>query len=403
MDQEDQTMKIGYLVNTYPVTSGTFIRREIHALEGLGVEVERYSIRRWDQALADPADQAEQERTHYLLSGRSLSLVLVFLSELLRNPLGAARAGATLFRLIRNAGGGIVRHVAYLMEAASLKQQTARHGVGHIHAHFSTNPVAVAMLCHRMGGPRYSFTVHGPDELLDPVANSTALKVDQAAFVVAITHFCRMTLILAAGMQAWDKIYIVRCGLDLREFQPGPVTDADNQTLVCVGRLCPQKGQVLIPKAVAALTEQHSGLKVVLIGDGESRPAIEAEILRLGLGDRIELAGWASNARVREQIANARALMLPSFAEGLPIVLMEALALQRPVITTYIAGIPELIDDSCGWLVPASDQDALIRAMDACLSVPPEDLTAMGREGRRRIEAQHDQIANAHQLRELFG
>ncbi|MEL6479317.1 MAG: glycosyltransferase [Pseudomonadota bacterium] len=395
-------MKIGYLVNTYPVTSGTFIRREIHALEALGLEVERYSIRRWDQALADPADQAEQARTHYLLSGRALVLVTAFLGELVRNPAGVVRALGTLIRLIRNAGGGIVRHAAYLMEAASLKQHAARQGVGHIHAHFSTNPAAVALLSHRMGGPRYSFTVHGPDELLDPTANSTALKVDQAAFVVAITHFCRMTLVLAAGMAAWDKIHIVRCGLDLSEFEPAPPTQVENKTLVCVGRLCPQKGQVLIPGAVAELVARHPDLKVVLIGDGESRPAIVAEIARLGLEDRIELAGWATNAEVRARIAGARALMLPSFAEGLPIVLMEAFALQRPVITTYIAGIPELIDASCGWLVPASDQQALITALDACLSATPQDLAAMGAEGRRRVEASHDQIANARQLKALF-
>ena len=159
---------------------------------------------------------------------------------------------------------------------------------------------------------------------------------------------------------------------------------------------------MLIPGAVAELVARHPDLKVVLIGDGESRPAIAAEIARLGLEDRIELAGWATNAEVPARIAGARALMLPSFAEGLPIVLMEAFALQRPVITTYIAGIPELIDASCGWLVPASDQQALITALDACLSATSQDLATMGAEGRRRVEASHDQIANARQLKALF-
>ena len=395
-------MNIGYMMNTYPATSGTFIRREIHALEAQGVTVKRYAIRRWDEDLVDPADLAEQARTHYLLSGRAMGLIGTFLLECVTNPLGVARALGTWTRLIRNAGGRVVHHSAYLMEAVSLRRQARRDGIDHIHTHFSTNSAAVAMLCHRMGGPSYSFTVHGPDELVDPTASSLALKIENAAFVAAITHFCRMTLILAGGMAAWDKIHIVRCGLDLAEFPLDAQPREDNQTLVCVGRLCPQKGQVLIPGAVAALVDKHPDLKVVLVGDGESRSAIEAEIARLGLGGHIELAGWATNAEVRGHISRARALLLPSFAEGLPIVLMEALALGRPVVTTYIAGIPELVDEGCGWIVPASDQDRLIGALDACLSATPEDLSRMGQEGRRRVEAAHDQHANAAALKALF-
>ncbi len=394
-------MKIGYFMSAYPMTSTTFIPNEMRALEAEGVTIERYAIRHWDQPLVEPRDLEEQARTRYLLTGRTAGLVGTFLAEIFTNPLGVARALGPWIQLIRNAGGRMIRHTAYLMEAASLRRLTARDGVGHLHVHFSTNPTAVAMLCRHMGGPSYSFTVHGPDELVDPSASSLALKVHHAASVVAITHFCRMTLILAAGMQAWDKIHIVRCGLELTNF---PVSDApfDTQTIVCVGRLCPQKGQVLIPGAVAEIADKHPDLKVVLIGDGESRPAIEAEIARLGLQDKIELAGWAANAEVRKRVGNARALLLPSFAEGLPIVLMEALALGRPVITTYIAGIPELVDEDCGWIVPASDQEALIQALDDCLSAKPEALARMGAEGRRRIEAGHDQQANAVQLKTLL-
>lgn len=395
-------MKIGYMMNVYPVISGTFIRREIHALERLGVEVERYSIRQAPHELVDPRDKEEQARTRYFLSGRLHELIGRSLLEVVTNPVGMVRALGAWGQLVWNAGGRTIPHLAYLMEAVSLKRQAVADGIDHIHTHFSTNPAAVAMLAHRMGGPSYSFTAHGPDELVDPRASSLALKIDEAAFVVAITNYCRTQLALAGGMQAWDKIHIVRCGLDLSEFEPGDPPSADNTTLVCVGRLCPQKGQTLIPEAVAAVAGKHPDLRIVLIGDGETRPAIEAEIRRLGLEGRIELAGWASNAEVTRAIKDARALLLPSFAEGLPIVLMEALALHRPVITTYIAGIPELVDAGCGWIFPAGSEAGLTAALDAVMTSSPADLAAMGAEGRTRVETHHDQNANAAVLKSLF-
>ena len=394
-------MKIGYLTNVYPSVSGTFIRREIHALEAMGVSVERYAIRRWDGVLADPADKAEAGRTRYLLSGRAAALAGALALEALTNPLGLARAIGTCGRLVYNAGGRVVRHAAYLMEACALRRLAAHDGIHHIHAHYATNPAAVALLCRRLGGPSYSLTVHGPDELLNPSSNSTALKVSHAQFVAAITQFCRMTLALAVGMAAWRKIDIVRCGLDLAEFPPGAPPPA-GQTIVCVGRLCPQKGQTLIPRALASVVARHPEARVVLVGDGDTRAEIMAEAARLEIGERIIFAGWASNAEVRAHIRSARALLLPSFAEGLPIVLMEAFALGRPVITTYIAGIPELVDPSCGWLVPAGDEVALASALDECLSADPDTLAAMGREGRARVEAWHDLHTNAARLRDRF-
>ncbi|MEM7236983.1 MAG: glycosyltransferase family 4 protein [Pseudomonadota bacterium] len=395
-------MKIGYLLNTYPAISGTFIRREIHAMEALGVSVERYAVRRWEDELVDPRDRAERDRANYLLSGGKGALIRGFLTELASNPGGILRALGPWVRLVRHAGGDIVRHAAYLVEAALLRRWTLRDGIEHIHCHYSTNPAAVAMLCHAMGGPGFSFTAHGPDELVDPAATSLGLKIERASFAVAITSFCRTVLALAGGMAAWDRLHVVHCGLDLSEFPVSEAPFEDNATLVCVGRLCPQKAQVLIPGAVAEIVRDHPDIRVVLVGDGESRGAIEDEIRRLGLEDRIELAGWASNAEVRARIGSARALLLPSFAEGLPIVLMEALALGRPVITTYIAGIPELVDEGCGWLVPAGSHDDLVAAIDAAMRATPETLAAMGQEGRRRIEARHDQHVSAAQLRDLF-
>ncbi|MEM7271205.1 MAG: glycosyltransferase family 4 protein, partial [Pseudomonadota bacterium] len=282
-------------------------------------------------------------------------------------------------------------------EAASLMRMS--RGLSHIHCHFSTNAPAVAMLSHALGGPTFSFTAHGPDEFDDVEANSLATKIEHSRLAVAITEYAKSVMTRAGG--APDKVHVVGCGLDLAEF-PAPPPSAADAPLVCVGRLCPQKAQTLIPAAIAEAAKAHPDLKIRLIGDGESRAEVEAEIERCGVADRVTLLGWRSNDEVRAEIVAARALVLPSFAEGLPIVIMEAFALQRPVITTRITGIPELVDESCGWLIEPGDGAALAEAVSACMDAPADALSAMGAEGRARIEARHDIGKSAAQLEALF-
>jgi glycosyltransferase involved in cell wall biosynthesis len=380
-------MSVGYFLNTYPVTSGTFIRREIEALEARGRTIKRYAVRRWDKALVDPLDRAEAEKVAYLLSGNERGVLLALTQEMGRNPSTTSKAAALMRRALQGRAG-LARPVAYLAEAALLKQKCRADGVEHLHVHFGTNAALVALLSQVMGGPSFSFTAHGPDEFDDHLLNRYDIKLEHAAFAVAISHYAKMQLLRWGGPQHRDKIVLGRCGLDLSLFDPSPVPSA--KTLVCVGRLCPQKGQALIPEAVAPLIAEHPDLTIKLVGDGESRALVESEIARLGLRDHIELLGWADNEKVRSLITESRGLLLPSFAEGLPIVIMEAMALGRPVISTYIAGIPELLDSSCGWIVPPSSTEDLRSAISACLSSDPKELTAMGREGRRRVEAQHD-------------
>lgn len=394
-------MKLAYLMNTYPVTSATFIRREIAAIEANGVPVARFAIRRWGDRLVDPLDQAEVARTHYLMSGNMAGLLLAFLADLVTRPHRLARALPAWFGLVRAARGRIVPHVAYLMQAAALRRAAAKIGIDHIHCHYCTNTAAVAMLCRLTGGPRYSFTVHGPDELVDLPGAGIRAKIENAHAVVAITDYCRGRLAEHVDARTATRIHIVHCGLKLEDF-PDTAGPPAGSALVCVGRLCPQKGQVHIPAAVAAVRDRFPDLRVVLIGDGESRRDVEAEIARHGVGDRVTLAGWRSNAEVRAMLRDARALLLPSYAEGLPIVIMEAFALRRPALTTTIAGIPELVDASCGWLVPPGDHDALVAALTDAMAADETRLAAMGAEGRARVAQRHDLARIAPQLLALF-
>ncbi|KRB79419.1 glycosyl transferase family 1 [Sphingomonas sp. Root710] len=393
-------MRLAYLLNSYPMTSTTFIRREIAAIERAGVPVKRFAVRHWAERLVDPQDMSERNRTEYLLTGQGGRLIGGLARHALFHPRGFAEALEATGEMHRAAGGGFVRHSAYLTQAVRLKRRCVQLGIDHVHAHFSTNAAAVAMLCRRLGGPRYSFTVHGPNELEQLAENSVADKVRDAAFVVAISDYCRNRLIAELPADLADRVKVVPCGIELSDYPvtPNPMSGR----FLSVGRLCPEKGQAEIPAAIAAVARDHPGLSIVLIGDGESRAAVEREIGATGTGGRVKLIGWRSNAEVRRRIGETRALVLPSHAEGLPIAIMEAFAMGRPVITTPVAGIPELVDQSCGWLVPPGDADALAAAIGAAMTATKGMLGKMGREGRKRVAARHDLAGIAPRLIALF-
>ncbi len=383
-------MKIGYLMNSYPMTSTTFIRREIESLEALGLEIKRYAVRHWGGELVDPLDIADQAHTHYLLTDNTYLLLKSFFVVIFFNSIGLFRALSLWVKVCRNSGGLSIKHFAYLLQATYFYRLCKQNELKHVHTHFSTNATTVAMLAKQMGGASYSFTAHGPDEFVDPSALSMHLKVKHAAFVVAISNYCRVQLVRFSSYEYWDKIIISHCGLHVDDFAPSYEFEAANQSFVCVGRICPQKAQLLFPPALAQLKNEFPNMKVHFIGDGESRVALEAAIDKYDVRNMVVLHGWKANKEVKELLSKSRALLLPSFAEGLPVVIMESFALGRPVISTYIAGIPELVDETCGWMIPAGSIEHIASAMKLALTASPNTLTKMGKEGRRRIEKEHN-------------
>jgi glycosyltransferase involved in cell wall biosynthesis len=275
--------------------------------------------------------------------------------------------------------------------------------VQHVHAHFGTNPAELAMLMRAMGGPSYSFTVHGPEEFDKPLALHLAEKMRRAAFVVAVSSFGASQLRRWVESTHWSKIRVVHCGLDDAFHAGAPASPPTGNRLVCVGRLCEQKGQLLLVMAAAALARRGRDFQLVLAGDGEMRGEIEALVAQLGLRDRVRITGWLSSQAVRQEILESRAMVLPSFAEGLPVVIMEAMALRRPVLSTYVAGIPELVrPGENGWLVPAGDVDQLADAMDAILALPSPELAVMGARGRERVVQRHSVTTEARKLAAHF-
>lgn len=397
-------MKIAYLINQYPKVSHSFIRREIAAVENCGIEVARFSIRSCEPELVDPMDKQEQELTEVVLGIGIFGLVFHLITQALRQPGLFVRALTLAWRIGWRSDRGIILHLAYLAEACYLRQRLSDLGVTHLHAHFGTNSATVALLCRVLGGPAYSFTVHGPEEFDKATVLALTEKIQHAAFTIAISSFGKSQLYRWCPQELWSTIHVVHCGLD-QDFLSNKPSALRPQTprLVCVGRLSEQKGHLLLLDAAALVAQNGVKFELVFVGDGPLRPQIEARATALGLETYLKITGWASAARVQEELLAARALVLPSFAEGLPVVIMEALALERPVISTYVAGIPELVEPGvCGWLVPAGDAEALANAMQTALAAPREQLEKMGKAGAQRVAERHDAATEARKLVSLF-
>jgi len=396
-------MRIAYLVNQYPAVSHSFIRREILALERRGYEVMRIALRGWDAELVDDADKLERTRTRYVLREGAPALLLALMRILLTRPFRLMAALRLAWRMGRRAERPLPVHLVYLAEACRIEPWLRAAGIQHLHVHFGTNSAEVAMLVHALGGPGWSFTIHGPEEFDKGHFIGLAEKIRNCAFVVAISTFGRSQTYRFVEHRHWHKVHVVHCGLEPSFFDAPASYAPEAKRLVCVGRLCEQKGQLLLIEAAQRLALQGVEFELVLVGDGEMRADIEALIRRHKLQDKVRITGWLSNEQVRDEILAARALVLPSFAEGLPVVIMEAMALRRPVISTFVAGIPELVHSGVhGWLVPAGDVEALLHIMQACLDAPTETLTSMGEAARKRVVERHSVETEAAKLAKLF-
>ncbi len=397
------SMKIAYLVNQYPTVSHSFIRREILALEALGIPITRFSLQSCVGKVVDELDQQELEKTEVILNVGVIGLLSSFIKVALTRPKRWLTALKLTFKMGWNSDRGILRNLAYLAEACVLIDKFSNLNISHFHAHFGTNSTTVVLLNYILGGASYSFTVHGPEEFDKVQGISLPEKIKQAAFVVAISSYGKSQLYRWSEFANWQKLKIIHCGLDQSFFdfpwQPIP----EKPSFVCVGRLCEQKGQLLLIEAVSKLAAQGEDFKLVLVGDGDLRSPIEEAIKRYQLEDIVEITGWATQAQVQQYILASQVMVLPSFAEGLPVVIMESLALGRPVISTYVAGIPELVvPNESGWLVPAGSVDALVVAMKTVLDTPISRLEEMGKMGAKRVAQEHNVTHEAQKLSQLF-
>ncbi|MES9899566.1 MAG: glycosyltransferase [Sedimenticola sp.] len=394
-------MKVAYFINQYPKVSHSFVRREILELEAQGVEVVRYALRTDSDELVDAKDKGELDKTHYILQESPLYFLLSFFMCLVATPKSFFNSLSTAIKLGWNSDRGLLRHLFYFVEAVVLERRVKEACVEHIHAHFGSNSAMVVMLARLLGGPGYSFTVHGPEEFDKPQFLSLAEKIQHASFVVAISSYGRSQLYRWAAYDQWNKVKVVHCGLDAAFHSVGTAHSEYNASrkLVCIGRLCEQKGQLLLVEAAAQLIDEGVEFELLLAGDGPMRGEIESLITHYGLDSHVKITGWVSSERVRDELLAARAMVLPSFAEGLPVVIMEAMALSRPVLSTYVAGIPELVQPGVnGWLAAAGSVPELIEMMQDVLSRDVDDLKRMGIAARERVLQRHNISIEADKL-----
>jgi len=397
-------LNIAYLVNEYPAVSHSFVRREIAGIEGAGGTVFRFSVRHSDPGLLpDVRDKREYEKTEVILGNNWFALVLQMLLKALASPIQFSHALRVAFTESSFRPSDIVRRIAYIAEAAWLTGQLKNRDVKHLHAHFGTNSAMVARLAYKLGGPPYSFTVHGPDEFDRPIELDLRGKISDALFAVAISNFCKGQLMRWASGQDWGKIEVIRCGVgDNFTLNQSCKPTYEKTQFVSIARLSGQKGIPLLIQAATILKDEEYSFTIQLIGGGEMQHQIENMIHDYDLRDHINLVGWASSTEIAEYLLGSKAMVLPSFAEGLPVVIMEALALEVPVIVTAIAGTPELVDDQCGWLIPSGSVAALVQALKTALRTSPQTLADMGKVGRERVVSLHDSMKNGADLFRLF-
>jgi glycosyltransferase involved in cell wall biosynthesis len=244
-------------------------------------------------------------------------------------------------------------------------------------------------------------TVHGPTELLDMETHKLALKASRAAAVICISDFARSQVASLLPGAGRDHLHTVRCGIDTTAFRPVPREgDAGGTpTILCVAALSPRKGHDVLIGALRRLHDTGLTAHLTLVGDGPERGALDAQAAALGLADHVTFAGAVGHDRVPAFYASADVFCLPSFAEGVPTVLMEAMATELPVVATDVMGVPELVEhERSGLLVRPARADLLADALARLLS-DAELRRGLGREGRVRVEREYERTRSVAALR----
>jgi glycosyltransferase involved in cell wall biosynthesis len=398
-------IRLAYLVSRYPSISHTFILREVQALRRAGFDIAIASINPPDRPFdALDADEQEEARGTFVIKHAGLAKCLTeHVTTLVSRPLDYFRGLAFALRL----GGLDLRRglfgLFYFVEAVLLGRWMRARGLGHLHVHFGTPAATVALIASRMFPMRYSMTIHGPDEFYDVPGYYLAQKIEAAKFVLCIGSFARSQVMKLSNPEHWDKLVVSPLGVDPASFAPRPEPPRGGTfEVLCVGRLVPAKGQLVLVAAIEALVRAGRDVRLRLVGDGPDRAAIERAILERGLEGRIVLEGAVNQRAIKALYQGAHAFALASFAEGIPVVLMEAMSMEIPTISTFIAGIPELIrGDVDGLIVPPANVEELAAAI-ARLIDDPALARKLAVAGRKRVIDRYELSKNITRLADIL-
>lgn len=400
-----------YVVSRYPALSHTFIQREIVSLRSMGTPVDVYSIHRTAPDVLSNTDAAELASTFAVLPISPGKLIGHHARAFLRSPRAYLRTLRYAFDAAPPGARAHLWQCFYFAEAIVVWNRCRARGVRHLHAHFANVGSDVAWLACQFGRAvdgddawQWSFTMHGCMEFWDVERFNLARKVTAADLVIAISDFTRAQLMGFVEPEQWDKIMVVHCGVDLARYPFAAREDHVDRPIeiLCVGRLSPEKGQALVLRAVADLRRDGKSVCLTLVGDGPLRSQLEDEARRLGIAEHVTFAGAVDQDAIPAFYERADIFCQPSFMEGIPVVLMEAMATGLPVVSSGVAGIPELVvENRSGFLVPPG-RPALLAAALAKLVDAPDLREAFGRAGRTTVEQGFDADACAAVVADLF-
>ncbi|MBK4218151.1 glycosyltransferase family 4 protein [Paracoccus caeni] len=398
-----RSARIAYLTGEYPAVSHTFILREVLALRALGHDIRTCSIRRTGPEHHRGPDEKEAAATtfHVLDAAKNPATLLGALGWALKRP---GRLLSALRLALRTRSAGIkatIWQVFYVLEALVLARHCDREGITRIHNHFAMASSTVAMLAAELAGIPYSFTLHGPADFWDTGRWRLDEKIARADFVACISQFSRSQGMLFADPRHWPRLHIIHCGIEPDRYAPDPARPAGRNVLF-IGRLAAAKGVPVLLEAFAGLHATFPDARLTLIGDGPARADLTARAAELGIADAVRFTGYLNQDEVAAELARCDLFALPSFAEGVPVVLMEAMASRRPVLATRIAGIPELVEDGVsGRIVAPGDIAGFATAMTEVLA-DPEAARRMGEAGQRKVATEFNQRLEAEKLGRLF-
>lgn len=401
MSAEPQ-IRIAYLVSQYPAANHTFILREIVELRRLGLEIHVASIRPPDRPFESlsPQEQAEQRTTFYVKPVGIAGVLAANARTFVSSPFSYFGALAYALRLVGWDVRSAIFNVIYLAEAAVVAGWMRRQKLSHVHMHFTST---VGLLAQRLSPMRTSVTIHGPAEFDDPAGFYLPEKIRAFHLIIAISEFGRAELMRYSDSTQWAKFHVVRLGVDPTLYSPRPFPSNPSVfEILFVGRLAPVKAPQMLIAAFDHLARQMPGLHLRLVGDGPERPALERSVSKRGLSGQVTFEGWQNAGRVRAFYQQAGIVCLPSLAEGIPVVLMEAMAMEIPCVSTRVTGVPELIRDQIdGLLVSPSSQEELAAALERLVN-DPQLRQRLGKSARLRIMEDYDLRRNTRQLAAAF-
>lgn len=396
--------KLAYLTSRYPAISHTFILHEIHTLQQLGVEIRAASINAPDRPHSEltQLEQQQAATTFYIKPAGIWGALRAHTAILFSQPKAYLRGLGYALRLGKLDLGKLLYNFFYFVEAVMLGHWMQQQQLKHLHVHFGTEVATVGLFAKHIFPITLSLTIHGPDEFYNVKAYYLAEKIRAADFICCISHYARSQLMILSEPSHWDKFEVSRLGVDASTFIPRTVAPAaEVLEIICVGRLVPVKGQFILLQAVQNLLQQGYQLRLRFVGDGPSRALLQQTVNAQNLAQQVIFEGAVNHERILALYANADIFALASFAEGLPVVLMEAMILQIPCVTTQITGIPELIGAGEGVLVAASDVAGLTAALAKLL----DDASLrenMGKLGREKVLEQYDLKNNVTKLAQIF-